>query len=81
MFECFLLLGKASTWPALVVIPAVLAGGVASICLILSGIKGLITEAIRPKRKVVRPANPERVVQWIAPSVSRRQNGRAAMKL
>jgi hypothetical protein len=78
MFECFLLLGKGSTWPALVVIPAVLAGSVAAICLMLLGIKGIITEAIRPKRRAGRAPSPGRVVQWIAPS---RQTGQAAVKL
>jgi hypothetical protein len=53
MLQCFLLLGKASTWPALFAIPWVLAGGVAAICLMLSGIKGIITESLRPKRRVV----------------------------
>jgi hypothetical protein len=67
--ECLLLLGKfGATWPVLIAVPAVLAGGVASICLIFSGIKGIITEWRRPKRRVVTPASPERVVQWIDPS-------------
>ena len=79
MLECFLLLGKfGATWPVLIAVPAVLAGGVASICLIVSGVKGIITEWRRPKRRVVRPASPERVVQWIDPSSHHGQSGRAA---
>ena len=65
MLECFLLLRQSAKWPALVAIPAVLAGGVASICLMLSGIKGLITEGSRPKRRVQRAVSPQRVVKWI----------------
>jgi hypothetical protein len=80
MVECFLLLRQADArWIPLVAIPAVLAGGVAAICLILSGIKGIMTEWNRPKRRVVRPASPDRVVQGIAPRGHRRQNGRAAV--
>ena len=80
MVECFLLLRQADArWIPLVAIPAVLAGGVAAMCLILSGIKGIMTEWYRPKRRDVRPASPERVVRWIAPRGYRRQNGRAAV--
>ena len=68
MLECFLLLRQSGAkWVPLFAIPAVLAGGLASICLMLSGIKGIITEWCRPKRRVARPANPERVVKWICP--------------
>jgi hypothetical protein len=50
MLECFLLVGKVGgTWAPLIAIPAVIAGGVASMWLILSGIKGIIT-ARRPTR-------------------------------
>ena len=65
MLECFLLLRQSAKWPALVAIPAVLAGGVASICLMLSGIKGIITEGSRPKRRAERAVSPQRVVKWI----------------
>ncbi len=67
MLECFLLLHQAAEkWFLLAAIPAVIAAGVASICLILSGIKGIIEESFSPKRRVERAARPERVVQWIA---------------
>ena len=52
-------------WIPLIAIPAVIAGGVASMWLILSGIKGILTESIHPKRRVARPASPERIVKWI----------------
>jgi hypothetical protein len=66
MLECFLLVGKVgTTWAPLIAIPAVIAGGVASIWLILSGIKGIIALSIHAKRNVARPANPGRVVQLI----------------
>jgi len=52
MLECFLLLHRDSArWLPLVAIPAVVVGGVASLCLILSGIEGLIKEARLQKRK------------------------------
>jgi hypothetical protein len=52
MLECFLLLHQAAEkWFLLAAIPAVIAGGVASICLILSGIKGIIEESFSPKRR------------------------------
>jgi hypothetical protein len=80
MVQCFLLFRQTDArWIPLIAIPAVLAGGVAAICLMLSGIKGIITERYRPKRRVVRPASPERVVQWIAPRGHGSQNRRAAM--
>ena len=45
MLECFLLLGKfSSAGPPLIAILSVLAGSVAAICLIFSGIKGIISE-------------------------------------
>jgi len=82
MVECFLLFRQTGArWIPLIAIPAVLAGGVAAICLMLAGIKGIINARHRPKRRVVRPASPERVVEWIAPIGHRRQNTRAAMKL
>ncbi len=66
MMECFLLLRQSGPrWMPLVAIPGVIAGGVASICLMLFGIKGIITES-RTKRRVVHLRNSERVVQWIA---------------
>jgi len=66
MLECFLLFGKVEAARApLIAIPAVIAGGVASLWLILSGIKGIITESIQPKSRVTRAANPGRVIQWI----------------
>jgi hypothetical protein len=66
MFECFLLVGKVgATWVPLLAIPTVITGGLASIWLILSGIKGIIAQSIHPRREVARPANPGRVVQWI----------------
>ena len=65
MLECFLLLRQSGArWIPLLAIPAVLAGSLASICLMLSGIKGIITEWYRPKRRVARAASPERLVKW-----------------
>jgi hypothetical protein len=79
MFECFLLLHQAGAkWFALFAIPAVLAVGLASICLMLSGIKGIITEWYRPKRRVARAGSPERVVKWIC---RKRPPSHAAVKL
>jgi hypothetical protein len=73
MMECFLLLRQADArWIPLVAIPLVFAGGVAAICLILSGIKGIITQSYRPKHRAVRAASPERVVQLIAPRATAR---------
>jgi hypothetical protein len=66
MSECFLLLREVgTTWAPLIAIPTVVAGGVASIWLILSGIKGSITEQSRPKRRVVGAASPQRILRWI----------------
>ena len=66
MLECFLLLRQSGAkWIPLLAIPAVIAGGVASICLMLSGIKGIITEGSRPKRRAERAVSPQRVVKWI----------------
>jgi hypothetical protein len=82
MVECFLLLRQTDAkWIPLLAIPAVLAGGVAAICLMLSGIKGIVADGYRPKRRVVRPASPDRIFKWIAPRGTGRQNGRAAAKL
>jgi len=82
MVQCFLLLWHADAkWIPFVAIPAVLAGGMAAVCLMVSGIKGILTEWCRPKRKLVRPVSPERVVQWIAPRGHRRQNERVGVKL
>ena len=79
MSECFLLLRQGGAkWFAVFVIPAVIAGGLGSICLMLSGIKGIITEWYRPKRRVGRAASPERVVRWICP---KRPPPQAAVKL
>jgi hypothetical protein len=75
MLECLLLLRRGgAAWIPLIAIPAVIAGGVASMRLMVSGIKGIISGS-RPKRKVVRAASPERVVQWIAkrPLLPKRQ--------
>ena len=55
MLECFLLLRQSGArWIPLFAVPAVLAGGVAAISLMLSGIKGIITEWYRPKRRAGR---------------------------
>lgn len=72
MVECFLLLRQGDAkWVPLVAIPAVLAGGVAAICLILSGIKGIIVQRYGTKRGGARPATPDRVVQWMARRATR----------
>lgn len=82
MVDCFLLLlQKGAKWIPFVAIPMVIAGGVASICLMLSGIKGIITEHRRPKRRPARAASPERVVQWLAPGGLRRQKVRSSETL
>ena len=66
MLECFLVVGKVeATWAPLIAIPAVIAGFVVSLWLILSGIKGSIAALIRPKRQVARAASPGCVVKWI----------------
>jgi hypothetical protein len=58
MLECFLVLGKVGAgWAPMIAIPAVIAGGVASMWLILSGIKGIITRWDRPTR-AVRASSP-----------------------
>ena len=67
MLVCFLLLHQAAEkWFLLAAIPALIAGGVAAMCLILSGIKGIIEESFSPKCRVEPAARPERVVQWMA---------------
>ncbi len=66
MLECFLLLGKVgATWAPLIAIPAVIAGGLASMRLILSGIEGIVTGSAHPKRRVARAWSPGRIVKWI----------------
>jgi len=66
MFECFLLLGNVgATWAPLIAIPAVITAGTASMWLILSGIKGIITRGPPPRRGVARAWNPDRIVNWI----------------
>jgi hypothetical protein len=68
MLECFLLLRQAGPkWAPLIAIPAVLAGGLAAICMMLSGIKGIVTAWYRPKRSVRCTASREQVVQWTDP--------------
>lgn len=62
MLECFLLLRHAGPkWAPLVAIPAVLAGGLAAISLILSGIISIVTAWCRPKQNVAHAASRERV--------------------
>jgi hypothetical protein len=76
MLECFLLLRQSGArWIPLLAIPAVLAGSLASICLMLSGIKGIITEWYRPKRRVARAASPERLVKWFGKQPQLRNAG------
>jgi hypothetical protein len=59
MLECFLLLGKVgAAWAPLIAIPAMVAGSVAAMYLIFSGIKGIITQGGRPKHRAVRAASP-----------------------
>jgi len=66
MLEWFELLRQGDApWAPLITIPAVIAGGVASLWLIVSGIKGIITGRSQPKSRVVRAASPGRVIQWI----------------
>jgi hypothetical protein len=76
MLDCFLLLlQRGAKWTPLILIPILTAGGVASICLIVSGIRGIIADSLHPKRRVGRARRPERVVQWIAPHHHRHQSG------
>ena len=65
MFECLLLVHRiGATWVPVLAIPALIAGWVASIWLMLSGIKGIIAER-GPKHTTDAPANPGRIVKWI----------------
>ena len=73
MLDCFLLLlQRGAKWTPLILIPILTAAGVASICLIVSGIRGIIAESLHPKRRVGRARRPEQVVQWVA---TRHQSG------
>ena len=59
MLECFLLLGKVgAAWAPLIAIPAMVAGSVAAMYLIFSGIKGIIIRWGRPKPRAARAASP-----------------------
>ena len=72
MLECFLLLGKfSSAGPPLIAILSVLAGSAAAICLMLSGIKGIITEWCRPKRRVVDPASQSELSSGLIQAANR----------
>jgi hypothetical protein len=53
MLECFLLLHYASggKWIPLFAIPLVIAAGAASVSLMLSGVKGMLTARHRPDRR------------------------------
>ena len=76
MLDCLLLLlQRSAKWTLLILIPILIASGMASICLIVSGIRGIIAESLHPKRRVGRARRPERVVQWIAPRHHRHQSG------
>jgi hypothetical protein len=76
MLDCFLLLlQRGAKWIPLFVVPVVIAGGVASICLIVSGIKGVIAESLHPKRRVGRAARPEHIVHWISLRRHHQQSG------
>jgi hypothetical protein len=67
MVECFLFVGHAGgKWVPFVAIPGVMAGIVTSLYMIVSGIKGVIADPRRPKRRGSRIGSPERIVQWIA---------------
>jgi hypothetical protein len=66
MLGCFLLLlQKGATWVPLIAIPAVIAGTIASLWFIISGIKGIIAEATRPKRPAPHIGSSKRALQWI----------------
>ena len=67
MFECFLLLRHAGDkWIAFIAIPAVIAGLAASICLMITGLKGCLAGSIRHTPRFPRTAPPDRVVQWLS---------------
>ena len=66
MVECFLLLRHAGDkWVPLLAIPGVIAGLAASICLIISGLKGILAGP-RPAPRNMPIASPDRVVRWMA---------------
>jgi hypothetical protein len=65
MFECLLLVHHAGgKWVPILAIPGVIAGSVASIWLMLSGIRGLIAQT-HPKDNVGATVSPGRIVTWI----------------
>ena len=67
MLECFLLLRHAGAmWAPIIAIPGVVAGIGAAICLILSGIKGIIADPRQSRPMIKRAASPERAIQWVA---------------
>jgi hypothetical protein len=67
MLECFLLLRHAGAmWAPIIAIPGVVASIGAAICLILSGVKGIIVHPRQSQPTINRAASPERVVQWVA---------------
>jgi len=67
VLECFLLLRHTGAkWVPILAIPGVIAGMGASVCLILSGIKGIIGNPRQSKPRTNQAASPARVVEWIA---------------
>lgn len=65
MLESFMQLASTEWIPPILLSLGVIAGGMASIYLIVSGIKGIITAPRRPKCRV-SAASPGRVIQWIS---------------
>jgi len=66
MLACFLLLRQSgATWVPLIAIPAVIAGTIASLWFTISGIKGIIAGATRPKGPAPQIFSSKRTLQWI----------------
>ena len=80
MFECLLLMHRAGArWVPLVAIPGGIAGWVAAICLMLSGIKGIIA-ARGANGNTDLVANPARDVKWITTQPQPTAQGRSSRR-
>jgi hypothetical protein len=77
MFECLLLVHRAGAmWVPLVAIPGGIAGCVAAIWLMLSGIKGIIA-ASGANGNTDLVANPARDVKWVGTQPQPAAQGRS----
>lgn len=78
MFECLLLMHRAgATWVPLIAIPAGIAGWVAAMWLILSGIKGILA-ARSSKGNTDLVAGPASDVKWIGTQLQPVAQGRSS---